>query len=206
MEAAVEVDRHEKDRVAIVFLSVTPLVGVVGTAVYTSMVGFEWWMLGLCATLYLLVGLSVTSGYHRFFANKSYECARPVQLLDLVFGALAVQGPVLNWASGHRQHHKHVDDEWDPARWLIWGLEKLGLARRLKRMPAATIAWARFESSVARVQERLDRVSEAVAAEARQALRAAREALERALELRRQVVACRRWRSAERLLGAAEPA
>ncbi|HEX2163895.1 MAG TPA: fatty acid desaturase, partial [Thermoanaerobaculia bacterium] len=308
------------------FLTASPLIGVVGTVAYTAWVGFEWWMLALCLTLYFLVGLSVCAGYHRFFSHKSYECARPVQLFYLVFGALAVQSTVLNWSSGHRTHHKHVDHDWDPyniqrgfwwahifwifykndydlrnvpdlarnplcrwqqrwypallllgglglpaavgwyfgdviagilwggflrivvthhttffvnslahsfgerrydpevsacdnwlvalltlgegyhsfhhrfpadyrngvrwyhwdpAKWWIWGLEKVGLAERLKRTPEPRIERVRLESSVAQLQGRLDRVSAAAAAEVRDLLRSARHSLECALALRR---------------------
>jgi stearoyl-CoA desaturase (delta-9 desaturase) len=104
----------EKDWVSIVFLAGTPLIGIAGTAIYTALMGFELWMLGLFAVLYFLVGLSICAGYHRFFSHKTYECARPVQLFYLIFGAFAAQNNVLAWASGHRRHHRHVDDDWDP--------------------------------------------------------------------------------------------
>jgi stearoyl-CoA desaturase (delta-9 desaturase) len=103
-----------KDWAAAAFLALTPVIGIAGTAVYTALQGFELWMLGLFATLYLLVGLSICAGYHRFFSHKTYECARIVQLFYLVFGAFAAQNSILAWASGHRRHHSHVDDDWDP--------------------------------------------------------------------------------------------
>jgi stearoyl-CoA desaturase (Delta-9 desaturase) len=100
--------------VSIAFLTLTPVVGIVGTALYTMRVGFELWMPLLCLILYFPIGLSITAGYHRYFSHKTYECAWPVQLFYLIFGALAVQNSALIWSSGHRRHHKHVDDDWDP--------------------------------------------------------------------------------------------
>jgi stearoyl-CoA desaturase (delta-9 desaturase) len=103
-----------KDWTNIVFLTLSPLIGIVGTALYTWRVGFEPWMLTLCLGLYLLVGLSICAGYHRYFAHKSYECSRLVQVLYAVFGAMAAQNSILVWSAGHRLHHGHVDEDWDP--------------------------------------------------------------------------------------------
>lgn len=104
----------EKDWVAISFLTATPLIGVVGTAIYTWKVGFEPWMPLLCLGIHLLVGLAVCAGYHRFFSHKTYECSPVVQVLYAVFGAMAVQNSIVAWSAGHRRHHQHVDDDWDP--------------------------------------------------------------------------------------------
>ena len=121
-----------RDWVAIAFLTLTPLVGVVGTAAHTARVGFAPWMLVLLLVMYLLVGISVCAGYHRYFSHKSYECAPVVQVLFAVFGAMAAQGSILAWASGHRRHHRHTDEDWDPYNikrgfwWshMLWIFEK----------------------------------------------------------------------------------
>lgn len=112
--ATIAAERAEKDWVAISFLTATPVIGILGTALYTWQVGFEWWMLGLCLTLYALVGMAICAGYHRYFSHKTYECAWPVQLFYAIFGASAVQNSIAAWSSGHRRHHQHVDDDWDP--------------------------------------------------------------------------------------------
>jgi stearoyl-CoA desaturase (delta-9 desaturase) len=71
-------------------------------------------MLGLFGAMYLLVGLSVTAGYHRFFSHKTYECAPAVQLFYALFGAMAAQNSIATWSAGHRLHHQYADREWDP--------------------------------------------------------------------------------------------
>jgi stearoyl-CoA desaturase (delta-9 desaturase) len=103
-----------KDWVSISFLTLTPVIGIVGTALYTAFVGFSWWMPVLCLVLYFLVGMSITAGYHRHFSHKTYECHPVVQVFYAVFGAMAVQNTIAAWSSGHRRHHQHVDDDWDP--------------------------------------------------------------------------------------------
>jgi len=100
--------------VNIAFLSLTPIVGVVGTAAYTWSHGFHLWMPLLTITMYLFVGMSICAGYHRFFSHKSYEASRPVQLFFAFFGAMAAENSILWWSSSHRTHHKHVDKDWDP--------------------------------------------------------------------------------------------
>jgi stearoyl-CoA desaturase (Delta-9 desaturase) len=103
-----------KDWVSIAFLTLTPVIGIVGTALYTIQVGFSLWMPMLTLVLYLLVGLAVTAGYHRHFSHKTYECHPAVQVFYAVFGAMAVQNSIAAWSAGHRRHHQHVDDDWDP--------------------------------------------------------------------------------------------
>lgn len=96
------------------FLVLTPIVGIVGTAVYTWVYGFELWMLVLALAMYAAVGMSICAGYHRFFSHKSYEASRPLQVFYALFGAMAAQNSILFWSSSHRVHHQYVDRDWDP--------------------------------------------------------------------------------------------
>lgn len=104
----------QKDWVNILFLTLTPVIGVVGTAAWTWYAGFSAWMPILMVGMYLAVGISICAGYHRFFSHKSYEASRPVQVFFAIFGALAAQNSILWWSSSHRVHHKYVDKDWDP--------------------------------------------------------------------------------------------
>ena len=55
-------------------------------------------------------GVAITAGYHRLWAHRTYEAHWSLQILYMLFGAMAFQNSILIWASGHRVHHKHVDD------------------------------------------------------------------------------------------------
>ena len=55
-------------------------------------------------------GMSITGGYHRLWAHKSYDAHWSLRLIYLVFGTMALQNSVFVWASGHRTHHLNVDD------------------------------------------------------------------------------------------------
>ena len=60
-------------------------------------------------------GMSITAGYHRLWSHKAYKANAVVRFFYALGGALALQNSALHWASDHRVHHKHVDDnEKDP--------------------------------------------------------------------------------------------
>jgi stearoyl-CoA desaturase (Delta-9 desaturase) len=79
---------------------------------YQGYDGFQWlWAL---AFLYLN-GLSITGGYHRLWAHKAYDAHPALRWFLAFWGAGALQNSILIWASDHRRHHRHVDDnEQDP--------------------------------------------------------------------------------------------
>jgi stearoyl-CoA desaturase (delta-9 desaturase) len=54
-------------------------------------------------------GLSITGGYHRLWAHRTYEAHWSLKIFYMLFGAMAIQNSILVWASGHRTHHRHVD-------------------------------------------------------------------------------------------------
>src|SRR6185437_11504300 len=56
-------------------------------------------------------GMSITGGYHRLWAHRTYEAHWSLRVFYLVFGTMALQNSVLVWSSGHRTHHLNVDDE-----------------------------------------------------------------------------------------------
>jgi stearoyl-CoA desaturase (delta-9 desaturase) len=80
--------------------------------VYHGYDSFQWWW--ALAFLYLN-GMSITGGYHRLWAHKAYEARAPLKWFFAFWGAGALQNSILIWASDHRRHHRHVDDnELDP--------------------------------------------------------------------------------------------
>lgn len=78
----------------------------------------------ICFTLFLGAnGMAITCGYHRLFAHCTYEAHPVLKVAYLFFGAMALQNSALNWAAGHRVHHRFIDDpERDPycARRGFW--------------------------------------------------------------------------------------
>ena len=58
-----------------------------------------------------LNGLAITGGYHRLWAHKAYRAHAWLRVWLAAWGAGALQNSILVWASDHRRHHRHVDDD-----------------------------------------------------------------------------------------------
>mgnify|MGYP003631323023 CR=1 FL=1 len=99
---------------AVIFvgLPLAALILVPAWGIYRGFDAFQWlWAL---AFLYLN-GMSITGGYHRLWAHKAYEASPLLRWFFALWGAGALQNSILVWASDHRRHHRHVDDnELDP--------------------------------------------------------------------------------------------
>ena len=87
-----------------------PLLALIITPIWAWHQGFssKQWLIAL-AFLYLN-GLAITAGYHRLWAHKAYQAHPIVRFWFAIWGAGALQNSVLIWASDHRRHHRHVDD------------------------------------------------------------------------------------------------
>ena len=96
------------------FLIGTALLTVTALPIYLWFFGFDWFHAGMFFVMFILTGFSITAGYHRFFAHKTFEARWPLRLMVLIFGAAAFENSVLEWTSDHRRHHKHVDHDDDP--------------------------------------------------------------------------------------------
>lgn len=96
-------------------------VGGLGLVHAGSVVGVVWLILRpsvptlvLAVALYALCGLSITSGYHRLFAHRTYRATAPVRWTMLTFGAATFQNSALSWSADHRAHHADTDGDADP--------------------------------------------------------------------------------------------
>lgn len=89
-------------------------------------------LLILSGMLLYITGLSITAGYHRYYAHRSYRTNSAVEAVLLFFGSMATQGSALRWTYEHRLHHAHTDTDNDPHSikkgfWyahFLWLLEK----------------------------------------------------------------------------------
>jgi stearoyl-CoA desaturase (delta-9 desaturase) len=110
--AAIE---HERiDRVANLVVTVVP-VGLLGLAAWLAWGGtLHWPDLVVLAITYALTGLGITVGYHRLFTHRSFSTSPPMRALLAVLGSAAIEGPVIEWVSNHRKHHRFSDQPGDP--------------------------------------------------------------------------------------------
>jgi stearoyl-CoA desaturase (delta-9 desaturase) len=68
----------------------------------------------LAGMMYGLCGLSITAGYHRLFAHRTYHATPAVRWAFLLLGAGAFQNSALSWSADHRAHHAGADGPADP--------------------------------------------------------------------------------------------
>lgn len=91
--------------------------------------------LGLLVTTFALImacGISITAGYHRLYAHRTYRMNPVMQAIVMLFGTICVQNSVLKWSHDHRIHHRYTDQEQDPYNiqkgfWyahMLWIIEK----------------------------------------------------------------------------------
>lgn len=107
-------DLKKFDLPVALFLILNPLIGftLFFTYIYFFDIPMSIWILFIimCAA----TNLSITAGYHRLFAHKSYETNSVARFLLLLVGSAAFQGSALKWSSDHRRHHTYIDTEKDP--------------------------------------------------------------------------------------------
>lgn len=63
---------------------------------------------------YLMIAITITAGYHRYYSHGSYKCSKVWQYLFGYIGTASLNTSPLEWASVHRAHHKFSDTENDP--------------------------------------------------------------------------------------------
>ena len=98
----------------LLFFSAMTLLAVAGLPIYWTRVGISRMEWALFLFYVVTTGFSITVGYHRLFAHRSFQASRLVTLMNLIFGAAAFEQSALMWASQHRDHHRFVDTPLDP--------------------------------------------------------------------------------------------
>ncbi|MFK3617391.1 fatty acid desaturase [Coxiella burnetii] len=96
------------------FIILTGLVGITGTILFIVFGLVHWPTWVLAGAMLIACGLSITAGYHRLAAHKSYKAAWPIRLFFALFGAAAFEGSIVEWATDHRKHHRYTDTDQDP--------------------------------------------------------------------------------------------
>jgi stearoyl-CoA desaturase (delta-9 desaturase) len=128
----------------LVFIHLGALAGVVHTVLRPSLRTAL-----LAVVLYALCGMSITAGYHRLFAHRTYRASAPVRWYFLIFGAATFQNSALSWSADHRAHHADTDGPGDPHAvgkgrwwvhigWLFYRREASADVSRLKDLHAVT--------------------------------------------------------------------
>jgi stearoyl-CoA desaturase (delta-9 desaturase) len=89
----------------------------------------SWTDVAIAAVFYVVSGLGITVGFHRYFTHSSFKAKRWLRVTLAVAGSLAVEGDIVQWVADHRRHHAFSDAEGDPhSPWRFgtgfWALTK----------------------------------------------------------------------------------
>lgn len=99
---------------SVFFLCLLPLTTFVLVAHHLYHHGISYPVLALTVFYYYATGMSITGGYHRLFAHRTYQAPALVRWLYSFFGAAAFQDSVITWCTDHRYHHNYTDTDKDP--------------------------------------------------------------------------------------------
>ncbi len=91
--------------------------------------GVGWTELAIALVFYVISGLGITVGFHRFFTHGSFRANRGLTIALAVAGSLAIEGPVIRWVADHRRHHAFSDREGDPHSPWRFGDSLAGLTK-----------------------------------------------------------------------------
>jgi stearoyl-CoA desaturase (Delta-9 desaturase) len=102
------------EQVALFLFIALPFIALV------TAIPFAWggWLgpvdVAIALSFYIVSGLGITVGFHRYFTHSSFKAKRPLRIALAIAGSLAIEGPVIRWVADHRKHHAFSDKEGDP--------------------------------------------------------------------------------------------
>jgi stearoyl-CoA desaturase (delta-9 desaturase) len=85
------------------------------STIVTIIFAFDWLMLAIGIVLgwvFFCLGLSVS--LHRYSSHKTFETNKILKYILLWFGTVVTMGSSIDFAAGHRQHHRTSDTPQDP--------------------------------------------------------------------------------------------
>jgi stearoyl-CoA desaturase (Delta-9 desaturase) len=102
------------DRILTGAITVLPmlLLGVVAWQMWNR--ELHWRDIAIFAVMYVPCGLGVTVGFHRLLTHRSFKTSKWLRALFAICGTMAIEGPVIDWVTHHRQHHAYSDKPGDP--------------------------------------------------------------------------------------------
>jgi stearoyl-CoA desaturase (delta-9 desaturase) len=121
------------DRIATGLVTIVPLLalGVVVWQTWESLL--HWHDFVVFGIVYVLTGLGITVGFHRYFTHRAFKTSRPVRAILAILGTAAIEGPITAWVADHRKHHAFSDQEGDPhsphVGWLFLHTQRANKAR-----------------------------------------------------------------------------
>jgi stearoyl-CoA desaturase (Delta-9 desaturase) len=101
-------------RLTIASFVVIPMLAVLAAVPLAWGWGLGWHDIVIGFVFYVVSGMGISMGFHRYFTHLSFKAAQPLRVALGIAGSLAIEGPLLVWVADHRRHHKYSDREGDP--------------------------------------------------------------------------------------------
>ncbi|MBD2037724.1 acyl-CoA desaturase [Phormidium sp. FACHB-592] len=93
------------------------LLPLLGTIIAVSLLGkyrISITEISLFLTMWIASGTGITVGFHRLFTHRSFKTSKVIQVILVILGSMAGQGPLIYWVALHRRHHECSDQLGDP--------------------------------------------------------------------------------------------
>jgi stearoyl-CoA desaturase (delta-9 desaturase) len=71
--------------------------------------GVSYDVLAWAVGSYLVTGLGITVGYHRYLTHEGFRCPAALRVILLLAGGMAIQGTLESWRRTHLAHHAYTD-------------------------------------------------------------------------------------------------
>ncbi len=108
-----------------------PYFGLLGAIALLWGTGLHMIDLELLAAMDIVTVIGIGVGFHRLITHRAFQTGPVVKGLLVIFGSMAVQGPILFWAAVHRRHHRYSDRPGDPHSPHLYGKSFGALLRGL---------------------------------------------------------------------------
>lgn len=102
------------EQVALFLFITIPFIALIAAVPVAWGWGLGWLDVVIALSMYVIAGLGITVGFHRYFTHGSFKASRWLKIVMAVAGSLAIEGPVVRWVADHRRHHAFSDREGDP--------------------------------------------------------------------------------------------
>jgi len=117
------------EQIALYLFVIVPFLAVLAAIPVAWGWGLTWQDVVITGVFYLVSGLGITVGFHRYFTHGSFKARRPLRIALALAGTLAIEGPVIRWVADHRRHHAFSDKEGDPHSPWRYGTNFRALAK-----------------------------------------------------------------------------
>ena len=121
--------RDSVSQFTVYFFSVVPLLALIAAVPLAWGWGLTWTDLIIGVAFYVVTGVAITVGFHRYFTHGAFTAVRGLRVALAALGQMAMQGPVIIWVADHRRHHAFSDREGDPHSPWLYGTSMTAVAK-----------------------------------------------------------------------------